>query len=230
MKMEKLTNSQKSIWVTEQFYRGSSVNTICGSAIIDEKIDFENLEKSIQIVCKKHDNFKLRLKIKDGEVYQDIVEENTYVETIKVTDEKEFENFRKRTIKVPIDLNSQLFKFYIFKFENGKGAFMLNIHHLISDGWTLALICNDIIKTYSALINNQEIETKAIYSYIDYINSEKEYLNSEKYEKDKKYWKEKYKTIPEVATIPGSKKEENNLNRDIGERKQFEINKEQVDK
>ena len=228
--MEKLTNSQKSIWVTEQFYRGSSVNTICGSAIIDEKIDFENLEKSIQIVCKKHDNFKLRLKIKDGEVYQDIVEENTYVETIKVTDEKEFENFRKRTIKVPIDLNSQLFKFYIFKFENGKGAFMLNIHHLISDGWTLALICNDIIKTYSALINNQEIETKAIYSYIDYINSEKEYLNSEKYEKDKKYWKEKYKTIPEVATIPGSKKEENNLNSVIGERKQFEINKEQVDK
>ena len=228
--MEKLTNSQKSIWVTEQFYRGSSVNTICGSAIIDEKIDFENLEKSIQIVCKKHDNFKLRLKIKDGEVYQDIVEENTYVETIKVTDEKEFENFRKRTIQVPIDLNSQLFKFYIFKFENGKGAFMLNIHHLISDGWTLALICNDIIKTYSALINNQEIETKAIYSYIDYINSEKEYLNSEKYEKDKKYWKEKYKTIPEVATIPGSKKEENKLNSVIGERKQFEINKEQVDK
>ena len=228
--MEKLTNSQKSIWVTEQFYRGSSVNTICGSAIIDEKIDFENLEKSIQIVCKKHDNFKLRLKIKDGEVYQDIVEENTYVETIKVTDEKEFENFRNRTIKVPIDLNSQLFKFYIFKFENGKGAFMLNIHHLISDGWTLALICNDIIKTYSALINNQEIETKAIYSYIDYINSEKEYLNSEKYEKDKKYWKEKYKTIPEIATIPGSKKEENKLNSVIGERKQFEINKEQVDK
>ena len=89
MKMEKLTNSQKSIWVTEQFYRGSSVNTICGSAIIDEKIDFENLEKSIQIVCKKHDNFKLRLKIKDGEVYQDIVEENTYVETIKVTDKSE---------------------------------------------------------------------------------------------------------------------------------------------
>lgn len=228
--MEKLTNSQKSIWVTEQFYRGSSVNTICGSAIIDEKIDFENLEKSIQIVCKKHDNFKLRLKIKDGEVYQDIVEENTYVETIKVTDEKEFENFRNRTIKVPIDLNSQLFKFYIFEFENGKGAFMLNIHHLISDGWTLALICNDIIKTYSALINNQEIETKAIYSYIDYINSEKEYLNSEKYEKDKKYWKEKYKTIPEIATIPGSKKEENKLNSVIGERKQFEINKEQVDK
>ena len=63
---------------------------------------------------------------------------------------------------------------------------MLNIHHLISDAWTLALICNEIIKTYSAIKQNKEVETKAIYSYIDYINSEEEYQQSEKYQKDKK--------------------------------------------
>ena len=206
--MEKLTNSQKSIWVTEQYYKGSSVNTICGSAIIDEKIDFEKLEKSIQIVCKKHDNFKIKLKLKDGEIFQEFANEEVKIEFINLANEKEFEKFRIKTIEKPFDLKSQLFKFYIIKFENGKGAFMLNIHHLISDAWTLALICNDIIKTYSTLKNNQKVETKAIYSYIDYIKSEKEYQKSEKYQKDKKYWEEKYQTIPEVATSPGSKKEE----------------------
>ena len=60
---------------------------------------------------------------------------------------------------------------------------MLNIHHLIADAWTLAFICNEIIETYSALKQNKEIETKAIYSYIDYIKSEQEYLESEKYQK-----------------------------------------------
>ncbi len=228
--MEKLTNSQKSIWVTEQYYKGSSVNTICGSAIIDEKIDFEKLEKSIQIVCKKHDNFKIKLKLKDGEIFQEFANEEVKIEFINLANEKEFEKFRIKTIEKPFDLKSQLFKFYIIKFENGKGAFMLNIHHLISDAWTLALICNDIIKTYSALKNNQKVETKAIYSYIDYITSEKEYQKSEKYQKDKKYWEEKYQTIPEVATIPGSKKEENNLHSVIGKRKQFKIEKTQVEK
>ena len=61
-KMEELTNSQKSIWVTEQYYKGSTVNSICGTAVIEEKVDFEKLKKSIQIVYKMHDNFKLRFK------------------------------------------------------------------------------------------------------------------------------------------------------------------------
>ena len=33
-----LTNPQKSIWYTEQFYKGSSVNTICGTAYINEVV------------------------------------------------------------------------------------------------------------------------------------------------------------------------------------------------
>ena len=38
--MGNLTNSQKSIWVTEQYYKESSINNICGTAIIDEQVDF----------------------------------------------------------------------------------------------------------------------------------------------------------------------------------------------
>ena len=51
--MGNLTNAQKSIWVTEQYYLGSSINNICGTAIIQEKVDFDKLEKSIKIVYSK---------------------------------------------------------------------------------------------------------------------------------------------------------------------------------
>ena len=69
-KMGNLTNAQKSIWVTEQYYRGSSINNICGSAVIQEEVDFDKLEESIKLVCKKHDNFWLEFKLVDGEVKQ----------------------------------------------------------------------------------------------------------------------------------------------------------------
>lgn len=230
--MKELTNPQKSIWVTEQYYKGSSVNNICGTAVIDENVDFDKLEKSIEIVCQKHDNFKLKFKIINGEVKQVLSEsKKVKVDTIKVEGLKELEKYREKIVKTPFNLeNSEIFKFYIFKFENGKGAFMLNVHHLISDAWTLAFICNEIIKTYSALKQNKEIETKAIYSYIDYIESEKEYQKSEKYQRDKKYWEEKFQTIPEVATIPGSKKGNIDLNDATGERKQFTLEKNKVEK
>ena len=171
--MGNLTNSQKSIWVTEQYYKGSSINNICGSAIMEEKIDFKKLEKAVEIVYQKHDNFRLQLRIEDGEVKQVLSDKKEIkINTINVATSKELEKEIEKIVRTPFKLeNSELFKFYIFKFQNGEGGFMLNIHHLIADAWTLAFICNEIIKTYSALKQNKEIETKAIYSYIDYIKA-----------------------------------------------------------
>lgn len=230
--MGNLTNAQKSIWVTEQYYKGSSINNICGTAVIQEKVDFEKLKESIQIVCKKHDNFWLDFKLNKGNVEQVLSEKKEIqIDTINIAGKNQLELERNKIVKTKFTLeNSKLFKFYIFKFIDGKGAFMLNIHHLISDAWTLALICNDIIKTYSELIQNKEVETKAIYSYIDYIKSEQQYQESEKYNKDKQYWLERFKNIPEVATIPGSIKENIDETNPLGNREQYEISKDNVEK
>ena len=230
--MGNLTNSQKSIWVTEQYYKGSSINNICGTAIIDEQVDFEKLKESIQIVCKKHDNFWLEFKLNEGNVEQVLSEKKEIqIDTINIAGKNQLESERNKIVKTKFQLeNSKLFKFYIFKFKNGEGAFMLNIHHLISDAWTLAFICNEIIKTYSALKQNKEIETKAIYSYIDYIKSEQEYQKSEKFNKDKQYWIENFKIIPEVATIPGSKKDKIDVSNPRGKRQQYQIKKVDVAK
>lgn len=229
--MGNLTNSQKSIWVTEQYYKGSSINNICGSAIIEEQIDFEKLKKAVEIVYQKHDNFRLQIEVEDGEVKQVLSEKKeTKIDTILVATPEELKKETEKIVRTPFRLeNSELFKFYIFKFENGEGGFMLNIHHLIADAWTLAFICNEIIKTYSDLKQNKEVETKAIYSYIDYIKAEQEYLESEKYQKDKAYWEEKLKTIPEVATIPGSKLNADESN-PASERKQFNLDVAKVEK
>ena len=225
--MENLTNSQKSIWVTEQYYKGSSVNSICGTAIIEEKVDFKKLEKAIKIVCNKHDSFRLKIKVVDGKAMQELdKKEECNIENIEVENLEELENIRRKIVKIPFKIEeSSLFQFYIFKLKNGTGAFMLNIHHIISDAWTLGFICNDIIKEYSKLMENEYSEEKAIYSYVDYINSEKEYLNSEKFQKDKKYWEEKFENISEIANIPGSK-DAGIENIDAkGNRKQYEVNK-----
>ena len=42
-----LTNPQKSIWLTEQFYKGTSVNNVCGTVLIDEIINFDHLFNAI---------------------------------------------------------------------------------------------------------------------------------------------------------------------------------------
>ncbi len=40
-----LTNPQKSIWYTEQFFKNTSVNNIGGTIIIKDKISFDLLKE-----------------------------------------------------------------------------------------------------------------------------------------------------------------------------------------
>ena len=90
--LEELTQAQKSIWLTEKYYQGTNVNTICGTAIIEEKVDFEKLEEAIKILCQKYDNFKLRLKIVNGEVKQELSEEMDFkIDIINVANLQELE-------------------------------------------------------------------------------------------------------------------------------------------
>ena len=42
-----LTNPQKSIWYTEQFFQGSCVNNLCGTVAIDQVVNFDILKKAI---------------------------------------------------------------------------------------------------------------------------------------------------------------------------------------
>ena len=70
-----LTNPQKSIWLTEQFYQGSCVNNLCGTVAIDQVVDFDMLKKSIYQFVKDNDSFRLKLSYDEkGEIKQEITD------------------------------------------------------------------------------------------------------------------------------------------------------------
>ena len=49
-KLVNLTYPQKAILLTENFYKNTAVNNICGTAIIDSVLDFDALNQAINIV------------------------------------------------------------------------------------------------------------------------------------------------------------------------------------
>lgn len=65
-----LTYSQKAILLTENFFKDTSVNNICGTAIINNIINFEVLKEAINIVIKNNDNFRLHFVKEYDEIKQ----------------------------------------------------------------------------------------------------------------------------------------------------------------
>ena len=208
-----LTSPQKAIWLTEQYYKNTNINNVCGVFEASTKLDFQILEKAIKQFVKNNESYRTRLTLENGEIKQYFSEFSDFpIETVLVNSEKERIELEEKENSKGFDLlNSRLFKFTLFKYPNGSGGYIINSSHIISDSWTSGLLVNEITKIYNTLKNLNNISKNDDLSYSNYIKSEKDYLESEKFIKDKNYWNTVFETIPEeVATIPYDKNISNN--------------------
>lgn len=202
-KLFDLTIPQKSIWNTEKFYKDTSIANVSGTGKIDEIVDFNMLEKAINIVVERNDALRIRIKIQNNKPMQYFDKyEFFHVDCVLVKNEEEAEKKIQGLVTTHINvLNEKLVKFIMFKFPNGKGGFNIVGNHITSDAWSSARVCSEVINVYSKLIKNESVEDTLESSYIDYINSETEYLNSDKYIKDKEFWEQRFNKQYETAKV-----------------------------
>ena len=200
-----LTNPQKSIWYTEQFYEGTTVNNICVSGTLYGKIDEDLLKQAINNVVKQNDSFRIHVIQEKNDVRQYIADyEKFNIDVEYINNESEVKQIEKSEAKFKFNIiDSDLFKFKLAISKGNFACIILTVNHLIADSWSLGLVIQEILKNYNALKNNEDFVPDT-FSYLDYIKSEKEYKNSKKFENDKTFWNQTFNTIPEQATIPCS--------------------------
>lgn len=204
-KLYDLTNPQKLIWYTEQFCSNTSINNITGTVIINEVIDVDALKKAINLFVQKNDAMRIQITL------DSLLKAKQYVTNyipfdIDIFNVKSEADLKKKSSLLASQpfkiIDSPLINFKIFKFSNGTGGFIGIAHHLILDSWSGCSLGNEILSHYYDLTHNIPIDTSQNNSYIDFIDSQNNYINSEKFNTDKKYWEEKYSdSIPEIASF-----------------------------
>lgn len=198
-----LTHSQKRIWYIDKVNLNSPLHNIGGCLKISKSINVEKLKETINIVINKNEALRLRFTEKDGQPVQyisDFKEELIDFLDFSNFDQPqiEYEKWSKSIFEKAFKLeNSKLYYFGIYKINEREYGILLNIHHIISDGWSISLIEKQICEIYSKLVKNETICQNEYYSYIDFIKEEKEYLNSDRFAKNKSFWNEKFNSVPE---------------------------------
>lgn len=231
-----LSKPQESIWLTEQYFKNTNINRVITLADFSTKVDnldFNLLNKAINNTVKHNDSFQIRLFLENGNVKQyfcDFEEFNCEVCEISSLDDFIKEDSKRQNVFNLID--SPLYEFRLFKIKGtNTGGILANFHHIICDGFSTALCVRQIFESYNSLVSSNSLPdlNPNNYSYIKYLNSEKEYLESNKFLKDKEYWDNIFKTVPEVATIYSNKISKNTITPE-SERETFYLDKELMSK
>ena len=180
MEIYPLTKPQQSIWVMEQYYGGSVAN-ITGSAFFYEPVNELALQDALRKTLEQLDSLRICLKIQDGTPMQYIKEyEHETFEIVHFAAESEFVEWVETIAITPFDLKGTLYKVIVVKIEQRIG-FVISLHHLTADAWTLSLFTNTVMR-------NLKSESARSSHYLDYLLSEREYENSARHEKDKAYF------------------------------------------
>ena len=207
-KIYELTNPQKSIWMTEQFYDNTNINNIVGYLKIEKNADLKALEKAVNYLFMKNESFKTKILLEDSnpkQYFDDFVYEN--IEIIDLKDETqllEFEaSFPMQQVKV---LDNFLFLTKLLRFPDGTGIFVITAHHLIADAWTMSLVLQEIHQNYLDILEGKEIDLTPNPSYLEFIKSQNQYMESNKFEKDKEFWQTQFETLPNVVSFKNNRK------------------------
>ncbi|SHJ98997.1 non-ribosomal peptide synthase domain TIGR01720/amino acid adenylation domain-containing protein [Clostridium cavendishii DSM 21758] len=223
VKYYELTHPQKRVWYIEKINDNSQLHNIGGYLKINGSIDFEILEKAIQILIKRNSGIRINIVEKNGKPYQYIKPyKDQKVDFFDFSDQDKaklkFEKWVKNVFEKPFRLNgNNLYYFAMYRISKQECGILLNINHIVADGWAISIIQKEICEIYKALINCEDILNSKKYSYIDYVEKEKKYLGSSRFLRNKSFWNEKFSSLQEESLYKSSTKVQ-------GDRKNFVIN------
>ena len=143
-----LSLSQQNILNLEKSLPGTSINNISTTIRIQGNLDFALLQESLHRVLESDSSLCTRLVQKDGETMQyhePYVREDFPVYDFSNTSQDGIRNWETAVTREPIPLmEGALYRFILFRDGEGSGGLLVKIHHIISDGWSLIMLCNKI--------------------------------------------------------------------------------------
>lgn len=187
-----LTNPQKNIYLREEYYPNTSINNISFTYYFEKDLNPEICVKAINKIIESNDALRIRIK-KDGNnvfqyisqyCYEEIPIFNCVNKTL-IEKKQEMEIDAKKIFKFE---DNKLYKFAIYKLEKNHTAIYVKLHHIIADAWVTKILLNQFMEYYNLFHNNETYIDIEQPSYINYINAEKQYFSSEKFNKDKAFW------------------------------------------
>ena len=200
-----LSHPQKRIWYLEKTYKDSQLHNIGGVMRIKGEVDVSLIKQAINLTIKNNEGLRLRFFEIDGEPEQYVKEyETEEIKFLDFTEESEdtIERWQSDNMSSPFVLmDSKLYEFIIFRSSIEDYSILLKMHHLVSDGWSTSIIQKQVTDYYEMLKEKQPVALQELRpSYVTYLNSEKNYLDSERCRKNRVYWMNKFSKLPENMT------------------------------
>ncbi|MBT4838097.1 MAG: amino acid adenylation domain-containing protein, partial [Methylococcales bacterium] len=147
-----LSFAQERLWFLDQFEEEGHVYHIPGSLTIDGELDESILQKTLQTIVERHESLRSIFVAENGKPILQILPASDWtIDIVECSDLTEVEQLIEKALHKPFDLTKDFpFRALWIKLTPEKHRFFVNMHHIISDGWSVGRLIDELFVLYDA--------------------------------------------------------------------------------
>ena len=205
-----LSAGQMSIWFLQQMKPDSPVYNNPSAMKLEGKVNSEALNQAVSILTKEYETLRTGFRLDAGTPVQYIKESiDCKIREIDCIgyEESSVRQKMNELASEPFHLEEDiLFRVYLLKVTEEIQYILINIHHIISDGWSKGILLKKLSDIYGALVKEKawNVSRKRTH-YREYVKWQKDWLASDAGKQSLQYWKETLEDRPAVLNLAPDK-------------------------
>jgi Condensation domain/Phosphopantetheine attachment site len=193
-----LSFAQRRLWFLDQLESDSATYNIPMMLTLEGALDASVLRRSLEEIVRRHESLRTRFEAVEGKPVQVIAQiwslEVPFVELNELPEhEREVEVTRlcREEAQRPFDLGRDLmFRAKLFRLQPRRHILFLNVHHIVSDGWSVAVLLSELAHLYQAFCKGLSSSLAELpVQYSDFAVWQRDGAQAEVRDKQVRYWR-----------------------------------------
>ena len=203
--------AQQRLWFLSQYDVNPAVYNMCFAVHLAGPLDAEILAASLRRLVQRHESLRTTFRMDAGQVVQVIAAESEL--PLPITDltglsaderRASVQSLTQAEARSPFNLvQGPLIRAALLRTEPDQHVLILNMHHIVSDGWSNSILFDELARIYCALRSGQADALPALaLQHADFSGWQREYLRGEKLQEHLTYWRTRLEGAPALLEMP----------------------------
>jgi amino acid adenylation domain-containing protein len=202
--------NQQRLWFIDQMETQNDVYHILNAYRMQGPLHVPALAQSLQRIVERHESLRTTFVSQEGVPMQ--VVHPTLTLELPLTDLSMLvKSEREEQVKMRIDEANRpfalstgpLIRVHLVRMSEEEHVLIVNMHHIISDGWSLSVFMSELCALYQAIVTEHEAELSALpLQYADFSIWQRDWMQGDVLEEQLGYWKNKLTGTLPVLQLP----------------------------
>ncbi|HEX2643580.1 MAG TPA: amino acid adenylation domain-containing protein, partial [Thermoanaerobaculia bacterium] len=206
-----LSFAQQRLWFVDQWQSHSPAYNIPFAVSAEGRLDVAALRWSLDEIVRRHEVLRTAFEVRGDQPVQVIRPAAplpvTEVDLSALPGERrtaEIDRLAHEHALRPFDLaHDRLLRVTVLHFGPGDHALLFNMHHIVSDGWSIGIVMQEFAALYAARTEGRPSPLPDLpVQYADFAVWQRQWLESAALAEQLGYWRQTLAGLPEAIELP----------------------------